>query len=87
LPVEELGTIGGDRLFVELAGQGATGASEERGSGIADAVDVPVADLAHAWEHGLARALGEEGPGRSPGHDRPGPRLEARPAGTPTEVG
>jgi phosphoribosylformylglycinamidine synthase subunit PurL len=60
LPVEELGTVGGDRLLVELAGQGATGASEERGSGIADAVDVPVADLAHAWEHGLARALGEE---------------------------
>jgi phosphoribosylformylglycinamidine synthase subunit PurL len=60
LPVEELGTVFGDRLLVELAGQGATGASEERGSGIADAVDVPIADLAHAWEHGLARALGEE---------------------------
>ncbi|MEO8229794.1 MAG: phosphoribosylformylglycinamidine synthase subunit PurL, partial [Chloroflexota bacterium] len=60
LPVEELGTVGGDRLLVELAGQGATGASEERGSGIADAVDVSIADLAHAWEHGLARALGEE---------------------------
>jgi phosphoribosylformylglycinamidine synthase len=63
LPVEELGTVGGDRLVIELVGQGATGASEERGgSGIADAVDVPVADLANAWQHGLARALGEDGP-------------------------
>ena len=59
LPVEDLGAVGGDRLVIELVGQGATGASEERGSGIADAVDVPVADLLNAWEHGLARALGE----------------------------
>ena len=34
------------------------GAAEERGSGIADALEVPVADLRHAWEHGLPRALG-----------------------------
>jgi phosphoribosylformylglycinamidine synthase len=61
LPVEELGTVGGDRLVIELVGAGATGASEERGSGIADALDVPVADLRHAWDHGLARALGWEG--------------------------
>jgi phosphoribosylformylglycinamidine synthase len=69
LPAEDLGAIGGDRLVIELVGQGATGASEERGSGVADAVDVPVADLANAWEHGLARALGEDGPDRSPGDD------------------
>ena len=37
---------------IELAGQGATGAAEERGSRVADAVDVPIADLRHAWEHG-----------------------------------
>jgi phosphoribosylformylglycinamidine synthase II len=60
LPVEELGTVGGDRLVIELAGAGATGAAEERGSRVADALDVPVADLNHAWEHGLPRALGWE---------------------------
>jgi phosphoribosylformylglycinamidine synthase len=58
LPAEELGTTGGDRLTIELTGAGATGAAEERGSRVADAVDVPVANLRHAWEHGLPRALG-----------------------------
>jgi len=61
LPVEVIGTVGGDRLVVELAGAGATGAAEERGSRVADAVEVHVSDLRHAWEHGLARALGWEG--------------------------
>ena len=61
LVVERIGLTGGDRLVIDLAGEGATGAAEERGSRIADAVDVAVADLAHAWEHGLARALGWEG--------------------------
>jgi phosphoribosylformylglycinamidine synthase II len=59
LPVERLGTVGGDRLVVELAGEGATGAAEERGSRVADALDVAVAELAHAWEQGLVRALGQ----------------------------
>jgi phosphoribosylformylglycinamidine synthase len=59
LPTEELGTVGGDRLVIELTGQGATGAAEERGSRVADAVDVALADLRHAWESGLARALGD----------------------------
>jgi phosphoribosylformylglycinamidine synthase II len=59
LPVEPLGVVGGDRLVIELTGHGATGAAEERGSRIADALDVAVADLRHAWDHGLARALGE----------------------------
>ena len=45
----------------ELEGEGATGAAEGRGSRVADAIDVPVADLAHAWRHGLARALGQGG--------------------------
>ena len=58
LPLEELGRTGGDRLMIELAGAGATGASEERGSRVADAVDVPLERLRHAWEHGLPRALG-----------------------------
>ena len=61
LPVEEIGIVGGDRLVIELAGAGATGAAEERGSRVADALEVPVADLRHAWDHGLARALGWEG--------------------------
>jgi phosphoribosylformylglycinamidine synthase len=62
LPVESIGTVGGERLVVELTGSGATGAAEERGSGVADAIDVPLANLRHAWEHGLARALGWEAP-------------------------
>ncbi len=61
LNAAELGTVGGDRLLIELAGAGATGAAEERGSRVADAVDVPLADLRHAWDHGLDRALGWEG--------------------------
>jgi phosphoribosylformylglycinamidine synthase subunit PurL len=61
LPVETVGSVGGDRLVAELAGSGATGASEERGSRVADALEVPLADLRHAWEHGLSRALGWEG--------------------------
>ena len=60
LPVTELGSVGGDRLVIELAGAGATGAAEERGSRVADALDVAVEDLRHAWEHGLGRALGWE---------------------------
>jgi len=60
LPVEEVGAVGGERLVVELAGSGATGAAEERGSRIADALDIALADVRHAWEHGLGRALGME---------------------------
>jgi phosphoribosylformylglycinamidine synthase len=62
LPIQELGVAGGDRLTIELARAGATGAAEERGSRVADALEVPVADLRHAWEHGLPRALGWEDP-------------------------
>jgi phosphoribosylformylglycinamidine synthase subunit PurL len=61
LPVEELGTVQGDRLVIDLAGAGATGAAEERGSRVADEIDVAVADLRRAWDEGLARALGWEG--------------------------
>ena len=60
LPVDTLGTTGGAHLVMELGGEGATGAAEERGSRVADALEVPVADLRHAWEHGLPRALGWE---------------------------
>ena len=58
LPVEVLGTVGGDGFVIELAGAGATGAAEERGSRVADSVDLVVADLRHAWDQGLPRALG-----------------------------
>ena len=61
VPVARIGTIGGQRLVVALNGSGATGAAEGRGAGVADEIDLPVTDLAHAWEHGLPRALGEEG--------------------------
>ncbi|HUR16720.1 MAG TPA: AIR synthase-related protein, partial [Candidatus Limnocylindrales bacterium] len=55
-----LGTVGGDRLRIRLVGVGATGAAEERGAGVADAVDVSLAELRRAWERGLPRALGDE---------------------------
>jgi len=61
LPVEALGAVEGDRLVIELVDAGATGAADERGSRVADTIDVPIADLRHAWDHGLARALGWEG--------------------------
>ena len=35
-----LGVVGGDSLVIELAGAGATGAAEERGSRVADALEV-----------------------------------------------
>jgi phosphoribosylformylglycinamidine synthase subunit PurL len=58
LPIEHVGVVGGSRLFVALAGAGATGAAEERGSSVADAIDVGLVELRRAWEHGLPRALG-----------------------------
>jgi phosphoribosylformylglycinamidine synthase subunit PurL len=61
LPVETIGSVGGDRLVVELVRAGASGNAEERGSGVADALEVPLRDLRHAWDHGLARSLGWEG--------------------------
>ena len=62
LPVETVGTVGGDRLLIELSMAGATGNVEDRGGGGgADALEVPLRDLRHAWDHGLARALGWEG--------------------------
>jgi phosphoribosylformylglycinamidine synthase II len=64
---ETIGVVRGDRLVVELAGSGATGAAEERGSRVADSIDVALADLRHTWDHGLARALGWEHPAEIPG--------------------
>jgi hypothetical protein len=60
VPLRRLGSVGGDRLYVDLVGEGATGAAEDRGADVADALDRSLAELRHAWESGLARALGEE---------------------------
>ncbi len=60
LPVEAIGTVGGDRLVIELTGAGAIGVSEERSHRVADALDASLSDLRHAWDHGLSRALGWE---------------------------
>jgi len=59
LPCLRLGTVGGDRFRLRLAGVGATGAAEERGSKVADEIDVPLDDLRRAWQQALPRALGE----------------------------
>ncbi len=61
VPLADIGTTGGDRLLVELVGEGATGAAEERGARVADAIDLDLGDLRHAWEQGLPQALGGEG--------------------------
>ena len=67
LPIEELGVVTARpadgtsaRLVVELHGSGATGAAEDRGSNVADALDVGLDELRRAWEGGLSRALGWE---------------------------
>jgi phosphoribosylformylglycinamidine synthase len=60
VPLAQLGSVGGTRLLVELVGEGATGAAEGRGAGIADALEVMLVDLRHAWEQGLPRAFGVE---------------------------
>jgi hypothetical protein len=67
LPIVEIGEVDGDatdatspRLVIELHGSGATGASEDRGSRVADALIVRLDELRHAWDGGLSRALGWE---------------------------
>jgi phosphoribosylformylglycinamidine synthase len=60
LPVERIGSVGGEALVIESTGAGPMGAAEERGSRFIDTLDVPVADLRHAWDNGLGRALGWE---------------------------
>ncbi|MEO8626273.1 MAG: phosphoribosylformylglycinamidine synthase subunit PurL [Candidatus Limnocylindrales bacterium] len=55
----KLGQVGGDRLRIRLVGVGATGAAEERGAGVADELDVHLADLRRAWQQALPRVMGE----------------------------
>ncbi|CAN5644778.1 phosphoribosylformylglycinamidine synthase subunit PurL [soil metagenome] len=59
LACRRLGVVGGDRLRIALMGVGATGAAEDRGAGVADDIDEPLAELARAWERALSRALDE----------------------------
>ena len=59
VPLERLGLTGGDRLRIELVGEGATGAAEERGADIADPIEVELASLRHAWAVGAARHVRE----------------------------
>jgi phosphoribosylformylglycinamidine synthase len=54
-----LGTVGGDRLRIRLHGVGATGAAEERGAGVADELDMPLAELRRTWTQALPRVMGE----------------------------
>jgi phosphoribosylformylglycinamidine synthase subunit PurL len=61
VPSRVLGETGGDRLCIRLVGEGSPRAAEERGAGIADDLDEPLDVLRDAWEHGLPRALGDEG--------------------------
>ena len=61
LPVESIGSVGGDRLVIEPTAGAAIGSAEDRGGRVADALEVPLVDLRHAWDHGLARSLGWEG--------------------------
>jgi phosphoribosylformylglycinamidine synthase len=60
VPLRQLGVVGTERLTIELVGEGATGAAEERGAGVADALDLTLIDMEHAWRHALPRALGED---------------------------
>ncbi|MFI5291870.1 MAG: phosphoribosylformylglycinamidine synthase subunit PurL [Candidatus Limnocylindrales bacterium] len=59
LPIRRLGLVGGQRLTIDLVGDRATGAAEERGAGVADALDVDLQELGHTWRSALPRALGE----------------------------
>ena len=65
LPVEELGTVGGDRL----ADRARRGRRDRRGRGARQRASPTRStcrstDLRHAWEHGLPRALGSRRCGR-----------------------
>jgi phosphoribosylformylglycinamidine synthase len=80
IPARRLGETGGDRLRIRLVGEGATGAAEERGAGVADELDEPLEILRDAWERGLPRALGDEG--WTPAVSRGSGPTDPRPAGS-----
>ena len=61
LPVETLGTVGGDRLVIELAAPARPAPPRSAAAGSPTRSRSRSRDLRHAWDHGLARALGWEG--------------------------
>ena len=61
LPVEPIGSVGGDRLVIDATAAASIGSAEGRFGRVADALEVSLDELRHAWEHGLARSLGWEG--------------------------
>jgi hypothetical protein len=71
VPVERLGETGGDRLRIQLAGAGAVGLLEERGSAQVDLLDAAVELLREAWHAGLPRALGDDTWQATPGMTGP----------------
>jgi len=77
VPIERLGETGGTRLRMRLAGAGAVGLLEERGSARIDLLDAPVALLREAWLAGLARALGDDEWQATPGSTGPASAIVA----------
>ena len=71
VPVERLGATGGSRLRIQLAGDGAIGLLEERGSAHVDLLDAAVDLLREAWQAGLPRALGDDAWRAAPGTTGP----------------
>jgi phosphoribosylformylglycinamidine synthase len=69
--VERLGETGGDRLRIRLAGAGAVGLLEERGSAHVDLLDTAIDLLREAWLAGLPRALGDDDWRATPGTTGP----------------
>jgi phosphoribosylformylglycinamidine synthase len=75
VPIERLGVTGGDRLRIQLAGDGAVGLLEERGSAHVDLLDAAVDLLREAWQAGLPRALGDDTWQATPGTTGPSSAL------------
>jgi phosphoribosylformylglycinamidine synthase len=71
VPIERLGETGGDRLRIHLAGDGALGLMEERGSARIDLLDAALDVLREAWDAGLPRALGDDTWRATPGTSGP----------------
>jgi phosphoribosylformylglycinamidine synthase len=81
VPIERLGETGGDRLRIQLAGDGAVGLLEERGSARVDLLDAPIDLLREAWQAGLPRALGDDTWQATPGMTGPASAVGREAAG------
>jgi len=76
VPIERLGETAGDRLCIQLAGAGAIGLLEERGSARVDLLDAAVGVLREAWLAGLPHALGDDDWRATPGTTGPTSAIE-----------